>query len=221
MKDNEIIFIDKSKDMSSFDVIRVLRKKLGVKKMGHAGTLDPLATGLLIIGIDKGTKKLKQYVGLDKTYVMEVLLGKKTDTGDLEGKVIEEKQVDKVSKEKIKNVLKSMEGELELPVPLYSAVKIKGKPLYKYARKGIEVEPPRRKTNIHYLKFLDLKKQGKRCILKVEMKCQKGTYARSVAEEIGSRLNLPATVENLRRTKIGDFNISQAQALDKFSSVKN
>lgn len=216
MKD-DIIFIDKPKGISSFDVIRILRKKLGIKKMGHAGTLDPLASGLMIIGIGAGTKKLKQFINLDKTYIMEVLLGKKTETGDLEGKILEQKQVDKISKQEVKTVLKSMQGEIELPVPLYSAVKIKGRPLYKYARAGAEVRPPKRKTRIYYLKFLDLKKQDKFYILKIEMKCSKGTYARSVAEEIGMRLGQPATLQNLTRTKIGDFDISQSKKITNFS----
>lgn len=212
MKD-DIILIDKPKGMSSFDVIRVLRKKLGIKKMGHSGTLDPLATGLLIIGMGNGTKKLKQYIGLDKTYVMEVLLGRKTETGDLEGKVVEEKQVYEISKDKVKKVLKSMQGEVELFVPIYSAVKHKGRPLYKYARAGLQVRPAKRKTKIYYLKFLGLNKKKNYYILKAEMKCSKGTYARSVAEEIGSRLNLPATLQNLRRIKIGEFSISKAQKI--------
>lgn len=210
----EILFIDKPKGMSSFDVIRILRKKLKIRKMGHAGTLDPLATGLLIIGVGKGTKRLKEFLNLPKTYLMDILLGKKTETGDLEGKIIEEKEVKEINRKKVKEILKEMEGDIKLEVPLYSAVKLKGIPLYKYARKGIKITPPKRKVRIFYLKLLDFLKEDKFYILKVEMKCQKGTYARAVAEEIGKRLNLPATLKDLRRTKIGKINISQAQKLD-------
>jgi tRNA pseudouridine55 synthase len=209
----EILFIDKPKGMTSFDVIRVLRKKLKTKKIGHAGTLDPQATGLLIIGVGKGTKKLKAFSNLPKTYLMEVLLGKRTETGDLEGKVIEEKEVKKIDIEKVKKILREMEGEIELQVPLYSAVKIKGRPLYKYARAGIKITPPKRKTKIFYLKLLGCQQKDKFFILKIEMRCQKGTYARSVAEEIGKRLNLPATLKDLRRIKIGNFDVSLAQKL--------
>jgi tRNA pseudouridine55 synthase len=208
-----ILFIDKPKGMTSFDVIRVLRKKLKIKKMGHAGTLDPQATGLLIIGIGEGTKKLKEFANLPKTYLMEVLLGQRTETGDLEGKLMEEKEVKKIDIEKVKKILKEMEGEIELQVPLYSAVKIKGKPLYKYARAGIKIEPPKRKTKIFYLKLLDWWQENRFFILKIEMKCQKGTYARSVAEEIGKRLKLPATLKELRRTKIGNFDVLKAQKI--------
>ena len=213
----DIFFIDKPKGMSSFDVIRVLRKKLKIKKMGHAGTLDPQATGLLIIGVGKGTKKLKEFAQLSKTYLMEVLIGKRTETGDLEGKVVEEKEVKKVDIKKVKKILKEMEGEIELQVPLYSAVKFKGRPLYKYAREGIKITPPKRKTKIFYLKLLDWKKEGKFFVLKIEMKCQKGTYARSVAEEIGRRLNFPATLKELRRLKIGNFDISKAKKITEIN----
>ena len=213
----DILFIDKPKGMSSFDVIRVLRKKLKIKKIGHAGTLDPQATGLLIIGVGKGTKKLKEFAQLSKTYLMEVLIGQRTETGDFEGKVTEEKEVKKVDIKKVKKILKEMEGEIELQVPLYSAVKFKGKPLYKYAREGIKITPPKRRTKIFYLKLLDWKKKGKFFVLKIEMKCQKGTYARSVAEEIGRRLNFPATLKELRRLKIGNFDVSKAKKITEIN----
>ncbi|RLC36058.1 MAG: tRNA pseudouridine(55) synthase TruB [Candidatus Nealsonbacteria bacterium] len=213
----DILFIDKPKGMSSFDVIRVLRKKLKIKKMGHAGTLDPQATGLLIIGVGKGTKKLKEFAQLSKTYLMEVLIGQRTETGDFEGKVAEEKEVKRVDIKKVKKILKEMEGEIELQVPLYSAVKFKGKPLYKYAREGIKITPPKRRTKIFYLKLLGWKKKGKFFVLKIEMKCQKGTYARSVAEEIGRRLNFPATLKELRRLKIGNFDVSKAKKITEIN----
>ena len=213
----DILFIDKPKGMSSFDVIQVLRKKLKIKKMGHAGTLDPQATGLLIIGVGKGTKKLKEFAQLSKTYLMEVLIGQRTETGDFEGKVVEEKEVKKVDIKKVKKILKEMEGEIELQVPLYSAVKFKGKPLYKYAREGIKITPPKRRTKIFYLKLLGWKKKGKFFVLKIEMKCQKGTYARSVAEEIGRRLNFPATLKELRRLKIGNFDVSKAKKITEIN----
>lgn len=231
----EILFIDKPKGITSFDVIRFLRKKLGIRKMGHAGTLDPAATGLLIIGINKGTKKLEEYMGLPKTYIMDILLGVKTDSGDLDGKVIEKKDVEKVDEKKVKEILKEMKGEIELEVPVYSAIKIKGRPLYKYAREGKKIEIPKRKFQIDKLKLLDYKTsspqlregapseaEGRRGvdyqehILKVEMDCSKGTYARSIGEEIGRRLGYPATLKDLRRTKIGKFKVETAKKLEDF-----
>jgi tRNA pseudouridine55 synthase len=211
----EILLVDKPKGISSFDVIRILRKKLKIKKMGHAGTLDPAATGLLIIGVGKGTKKLKKFLKLPKVYIMEVLLGKRTETGDLEGKVLEETEVKEINIKKLKEVLKNLEGEIKLKVPLYSAVKVSGTPLYKLARKGVKVEPPLKKMKIYRLKLLGHWPKNKKYILKIEMKCGSGTYARSVAEEIGRKLGLPATLSNLRRTKIGQFNVKDAIKLKR------
>ncbi len=225
----EIIFIDKPKGLSSFDVIRQLRKKLGIKKMGHSGTLDPFATGLLIIGVGKGTKKLKEYASLPKTYRLAVLLGRCTDTGDPEGKIIEEEKVifsnsnelennkkaKKVDIQFLKKILKEMEGELELPIPHYSAVKHKGVPLYKYARRGLPIEQRFRQTKIFYLKLLKIIQWPKQIILRIEMKAEKGTYARAVAEEIGRRLGVPAMLQELRRTRIGNIDIGQAKKLEE------
>ena len=223
-----IILIDKPTGISSFDVIRVLRKKIGVHKMGHAGTLDPMATGLLLVGVGEGTKKLKDLIGLPKTYEMGILLGRKTDTGDMEGKVIEEGGTTNVERRDIEKVLKSLEGEVELPVPVYSALKVKGVPMYKLARRGEDVEPKKRKMKIFSLKFLGVERCGgdpessKRleregesrfvCV-KAEMDCGSGTYARSVAVEVGKRLGVPATLNSLRRTKVGDFNVEDAEKL--------
>lgn len=214
---NELLLVNKPKGITSFDVIRVLRRKLSTKKMGHSGTLDPQATGLLIVGIGKGTKKLKDLIGADKVYIMEVLLGKRTDTGDLEGKVLEDVAMSHPPlEENVQQVLKSLEGEIELQVPLYSAVKLKGIPFYKYARQGIAIETPLRKVKIHHLKLLAQQSQGEYSMLKIEMSCSKGTYARTVAEEIGKRLGVPATLQNLCRTKIGSYELTQAKNLEEF-----
>lgn len=216
---NELILVDKPKGITSFDVIRVLRKKLGIKKMGHSGTLDPQATGLLIIGVGAGTKKLQELIGADKVYLMDVLLGKRTDTGDLEGAVVEEKKVEAPALEKVEEVLKNLEGEIELAVPLYSAVKLKGVPFYKYARQGIKLETPLRKVTIHYLKLLSHAQEGDCYSLRIEMGCSKGTYARTVAEEIGKRLSFPATLKGLCRLKIGTYELSQAKKLEDIKEI--
>jgi tRNA pseudouridine55 synthase len=210
MKNNEILLIDKPKGMTSFDVIRFLRKNLNIKKMGHAGTLDPMATGLLIIGVGSATKRLDEFMSLPKTYIMDILLGTKTDSGDLEGKILEEQNVNSVDLEKVKTILAELVGKIELQAPIYSAIKLKGTPLYKYARQGKPVEAPIRKTEIYKLTLLDDFKAGDKYILRAEMDCSKGTYARSVAEEIGRRLNLPATIKELRRTKIGEYKVEDA-----------
>ena len=210
---DNILLIDKPKGLSSFDVIRQLRKRLGVRKMGHAGTLDPMATGLLIVGVGPGTKRLAEFLNLPKTYRMAVLLGKRTDTGDIEGRVLEEQPVTDVERSNIERVLGEMVGEIELPIPMYSAVKHKGRPLYAYARRGISVEPKIRKTLIHRLALHGVSREPEGVRLDVEMEAGKGTYARAVAEEIGRRLGVPATLAGLRRTRIGPYDVSAAVAL--------
>ncbi|PIR87555.1 MAG: tRNA pseudouridine(55) synthase TruB [Candidatus Harrisonbacteria bacterium CG10_big_fil_rev_8_21_14_0_10_45_28] len=206
----EIILVDKLRGITSFDVIRILRRKLGIRKMGHAGTLDPLASGLMLIGVEKGTKKLHELLGLDKTYVAEVLLGKRTSTGDLEGDVIEEKPVPDLDEKKIEEVLEGMVGTLELAVSIYSAIKKDGRPLYKYARAGQDVGAPVRAMTILSAKLLKIEGD----VLTVELEVKSGVYIRSVGEELGRCLGTVATLANLRRTKIGPYKIEDAIKLD-------
>lgn len=221
-----ILLIDKPEGISSFDVIRALRKKLGITKIGHAGTLDPLASGLLIIGAGEGTKRLAEYIKLPKTYCVEVLLGIRTDTGDLEGRVVEEHtQHFDISKDEIENVLADMIGVLELPVPAYSAVKQGGVPLYKKARRGEKVELPVKEMSVTRADLYDIRpadsigqasyKNG-HYVLSLEFDVGSGTYIRSLAEELGRRLGYPATVQKLRRLSIGGFTIEQAKQLSDF-----
>jgi len=214
MESENIILIDKPKGITSFDVIRRLRKKLGIRKMGHAGTLDPLASGLLIIGVEKGTKQLKDLIGLDKEYDAEVLLGIRTDMGDMEGEILEEKAVDIDSiSANLGDVLNELVGVLELPVPIYSAIKRGGEALYKKARRGEDVEPPIKRMEIKSIELLDTKQVENKVVLNIRLEVSSGTYIRSIAEEIGHRLGVPATIQNLRRTKVGDFDIKDAEGI--------
>lgn len=214
---NNIILVDKPKGITSFDVIRKLRKKLGIKKMGHAGTLDPLASGLMIIGIYQGTKLLDQYLKLPKTYYAEILLGKSTDTGDLEGQILSTKKItEKIQESDIEEILRSLIGTQSFQVPIYSAIKVDGKPLYWYARQGIA--PPRIPTKdmeIRTLSLLDSYKSDDFWVLNIRCDVGSGTYIRVLAEEIGKRIGYPATLRNLRRTQIGDFSIHDAQEIDE------
>jgi tRNA pseudouridine55 synthase len=202
---DDIILVNKPKGMTSFDVIRILRKKLGIKKMGHAGTLDPLATGLMIIGVGKGTRKLTQYLKLDKTYETEILIGVATDTYDIDGKIIEEKEVPNLNEELIKEKLKLLEGVHEFEVPKYSAIKIKGKKLYELARHSVDFIPPKRKMQVHKVEFMTLKQYNKHYILKASFDVASGTYIRTLAVEFGKLIGYPATVYSIKRTRIGDF----------------
>ena len=209
-----IILIDKPKGITSFDVIRRLRKKLGIRKMGHAGTLDPLASGLLIIGIEKGTKQLKDLIGLDKEYEAEVLLGIRTNMGDMEGEILEEANIsiDSISAN-LNDVLNGLVGVLELPVPIYSAIKRGGEALYKKARRGEDVEAPIKRMEIKSIELLDTKQVENKVVLSIRLEVSSGTYIRSIAEEIGHRLGVPATIQNLRRTKVGDFDVRNSEKI--------
>jgi tRNA pseudouridine55 synthase len=206
----KILFIDKPKGITSFDVIRRLRRKLGIRKMGHAGTLDPNASGLLLVGVGKGTKELAKLIGLPKTYVAEILLGVKTDTGDTDGKILETKEVPSVAREEIERVLSTLVGIVKLPVPMFSAIKQNGQPLYKKAYKGHTVTPPVKEMKVHRAVLVDVRLP----IVTVSFDVGSGTYIRSLAEEFGQRLGTVATVQNLRRTRIGDYGIEDAETLD-------
>lgn len=206
-----IILVDKPKGITSFDVIRRLRKELGIKKMGHAGTLDPLASGLMIIGVNDGTKKLEEFLKLDKTYIAEILFGRQTDTGDMEGEVIRESEVEYVEEDYVKEVIKNFHGTFEIPVPKYSAIKRAGKPLYEYAREGEDVDVPIKPMKIYKSKFISLKEEKEGFILKVEFDVASGVYIRSLAEYLGNFLDTPATLFSLNRTKIGNFELKNAR----------
>ena len=217
-KIEKIILVDKPKGITSFDVIRILRRKYKIRKMGHSGTLDPLATGLMIIGIEEGTKELKNLIGLNKEYQASVLLGQQTSTGDMEGEIIKSKKIDKINIQKVEKVLKEITGKILLPVPVYSAIKIKGQPLYKIARKNgyKTIVPPKKEMEIFWIKIKNHHKDGDYYILNLEMKVKSVTYVRSIAEEIGRRLKIPATIKELRRTTIGEFKIENAIKIQGF-----
>ncbi|MBI4132224.1 MAG: tRNA pseudouridine(55) synthase TruB [Candidatus Sungbacteria bacterium] len=208
---DDILLIDKPAGISSFGVIRLLRKRLGVRKMGHAGTLDPMASGLLIVGVGKGTKRLSEFADLTKTYQMRVLLGRRTTTGDITGEVIEERPPGRITPEAVRRVMAGMVGEIELGVPAYSAAKYRGQPRYRYARRGVAIPASIRRSRIYRLEFQSMRRDGDKVFLDAELEAEKGTYARAVAEEIGRRFGVPATLAALRRVRIGSFNVASAE----------
>ena len=206
-----IIVINKEKEYTSHDVVAKLKKKLNISKVGHTGTLDPNATGVLPILIGKGTKFSKYLINHDKIYEVELELGKKTDTADIEGKVIEEKNVDeKYIKENLLQVLESFVGKQEQIPPMYSAIKKDGKKLYEYARAGEKVEIEPRKIEIYKI---DLNKYDKN-IISFVVSCSKGTYIRSLCEDIAEKLNTLGYMKNLKRLQVGEFNIKDAVYID-------
>jgi len=206
----------KPKGLTSFDVIRLLRKVLNIKQIGHTGTLDPLAEGVLPICIGKSTK-LIDYLKEDKGYIADLQFGFISDTYDTEGDV-QKVSDNKITKFELIEILKTFQGEIEQTPPIYSAIKIKGKKLYEYARegKGEIVEIPKRKVFISKIELLDFDEENQTA--KVEVECSKGTYIRSIVHDLGVKSNLGAVMTKLIRTKSGRFNLSFAVNLDEFTS---
>ena len=214
-----LILLDKPLGITSAKALEPIKRALGAKKAGHAGTLDPLATGLLIVATNADTKKLAEYLKLPKTYEAEILFGKRTDTGDLEGKVLEEKAVGDISDDDLKRALADMRGTLELPTPAYSALKKEGVPLYKRIRRGEAVEPPIRAMEVLSAELIEFHLSGGGPAAKVRFDVGSGTYIRSLAEELGRRLGYPATLAGLRRTRIGNFDIQDAKTIEQIEKA--
>ncbi|HHI87594.1 MAG TPA: tRNA pseudouridine(55) synthase TruB [Candidatus Cloacimonetes bacterium] len=206
-----VIFIDKPTGMTSFDVIRRLRVVTEIRKIGHAGTLDPFATGLLIICISRqATRCIDEFTQLDKTYTAILKLGEKTDTADIEGKIIEIKDVPDTVEQNIDDVFSLFLGEIDQVPPQFSAIKKDGVRLYKTARKGIQVEIEPRKVFIHTLSFLNYQEP----YLEFSSTVSKGTYIRSLGEDIAAKLGTVGHLTELRRDAIGPFSVKDALSLE-------
>ena len=213
--EEDVILVDKPKGPSSFRALQLLRNQYDIfkkVKIGHAGTLDPNATGLLIVGVGDGTKKLEKYVGLNKTYLAEVLLGTRTDTGDVLGEVVESQDILEAdySEDKITEIVGNFVGKKILPVPIYSATKQGGETLYKKARAGKKLIQPQREMEIFSSSFINSLLRDSKVYVELELEVSSGTYIRSIAEEVGKQLGLPATLSNLRRTKVGEYDVGDA-----------
>jgi len=208
----EIILIDKPAFWSSFKVVHKVRQAIGVKKVGHAGTLDPLATGLLILCTGNKTKEITKYQDLKKTYTGVITLGKYSDSMDTETEINEYPIAEDLTEEKIINTAKNFIGEIEQIPPMYSAVKKAGKSLYAYARKGKTVEREPRKVTVY--KFDIDKIQLPEIHFTIE--CSKGTYIRVIADDFGKALGTRAMLTSLRRTSIGDYCVEDALQVNEF-----
>lgn len=210
-----ILLVDKPTDHTSHDVVARLRGKLKMKRVGHAGTLDPMATGLLVILVGKATRVSNYLMSLDKEYEGTIELGKKTDTQDAEGEVMETRPVPPLSAEQIVAAMKSFLGDQYQKPPMYSAIKIDGVPLYKSARRGEEVEREPRfiRVNSWDLTGLALPRFDFR------LRCTKGTYVRTLANDLGEKLGCGAFLAALRRTATDKFHISQALTLDQINAL--
>lgn len=221
-----ILLIDKPEGWTSFDVCNKIRHLSLTKKVGHAGTLDPFATGLLVVFLGKATKTIEKLAGADKEYVGKMVLGVKTDTGDVTGKILnpnsEFRNNDQITKSKIEEIFKKYIGEIEQVPPMYSAVQVNGQRLYKLARKGIEVERKARKINIYDLRLthdvshdLPAGRQAQSAQrVSFLVSCSKGTYIRQLVIDIGDDLGCGAYLSKLKRTASHPFRISQALSMD-------
>ena len=210
---NGFLLIDKPKGVTSANCVYQLRKILGIKKIGHCGTLDPLATGLLPVCIGEATKFSSFMSDLDKTYEVDISFGLETDTGDIEGEIIS-KSINNFSEIDLRKVLESFEGPQTQTPPMYSALKNKGKPLYWWARKGVFLFRKERNITIHKIELMEFRNK----LAKLKVSCTKGTYIRSLAESVGRALFTKATVISLRRLSVGDIKAEDMVLMPKEES---
>jgi tRNA pseudouridine55 synthase len=209
-----ILLIDKPSGITSHKVVEIIRKKLKIKKVGHAGTLDPLATGLLIIMLGKATKLSNQLISESKTYEAKMKLFIETDTGDITGNVIKQEGKRTLNKEIIAMIINSFNNyEYWQNPPIYSAIKIKGMKLYEYARQNVSVEIPPRLVKIEEIKLLNYSSETD--IIRLLVKCSKGTYIRSLVKDLAEKLNTIATISQLRRISSGNFHIDNSLKLEE------
>lgn len=214
---NGIIIINKHKGCTSHDIVYKVKKMFN-EKVGHTGTLDPMATGVLPLLIGKGTQCSKYLINHDKIYNVTLQLGEKTDTADSEGKVIETKEVKEeiLKKENIEKIFEKFKGKQEQIPPIYSAIKVNGKKLYQYARKGQEVEIKPRKIEIYNIELLNINEKQKQ--IEFQVSCSKGTYIRSLCEDIAQRLETVGYMLELKRIQVGNFNIKEAITIEQLEN---
>lgn len=210
---NIVINLDKEKGITSHDAVTAVKKIFKVRKAGHAGTLDPIATGVLLVCLNEATKITGYLSDMDKEYIVTARLGESTDTYDSEGSVIKKFEISdlRLQIEDIEKTVRQFIGEIEQIPPMHSAIKVSGKPLYKLARKGIEIERKPRKVVINSIEILSLESP----FLKLRVSCSKGTYIRSLCNDIGEALGVGAHITGLIRTKIGHFTIDNSAKLSE------
>ena len=210
--EGRVLLIDKPLDWTSFDVVRKIRNTIKIKKVGHAGTLDPLATGLLIVCTGKFTKKINEYMAQEKEYTGTITLGAVTPTYDLESKPENFKTLDGITDELIQETTKQFTGEILQTPPIHSAIKQKGKPVYLLARKGVDVTLEPRKITINEFEITNIEMP----VISFRVVCKTGTYIRSLANDFGAALGCGGYLSKLRRTRIGNFRVDDAMNMDDF-----
>lgn len=212
-----IVLLDKRQGISSNKALQEVKRLYNANKAGHTGSLDPLATGLLPVCLGEATKVSAYMLDDDKQYQTVIQLGVMTDTGDVDGTVLEQKEVPQISQEQLLACLAQFTGEVEQIPPMYSALKYQGKKLYELARQGITVERKARKITIYAIECLDFGND----LLTLDVKCSKGTYIRTLAEDIGHSLGCGATVKELRRTAAGQFKLENALTIEQLQGLEN
>lgn len=217
MVDGGMFLVDKPAEWSSFDVVNKMRGILRIKKVGHAGTLDRLATGLLIVCTGRKTKDLSSFQELTKEYEVTFRLGETTETYDAESAVVKTTCIKHITSEDIKRVVGEFIGEQRQLPPMWSAAKVRGKRLYKYARKGVEVERRPRCITIFDIRLAAIQMPD----VTMTVSCSKGTYIRTLVHDIGQRLGVGAHVRSLRRTRIGPYNVSVALSIHDLMQLKH
>ena len=218
MVEKGILNINKPQDMTSFDVVAIVRKKLGVPRVGHLGTLDPMAQGVLPIAFGKATRIMDYLDGDIKEYRAKIKFGLATDTDDIWGEVISKAPCQNVSLESIRECLQSFTGTISQIPPKYSALKVRGKKLYEYAREGKDAEIKPRTQHIFNIDIVSFDEEN--CELELQIACSKGTYIRSIARDLGESLGSAGTLSGLTRTGSGNFNIEDAISLDELRNME-
>lgn len=213
-----VLLLDKPEGLSSNHALQRAKRAVDARKAGHTGTLDPFATGLLVCCFGRATKICGTMLDADKCYEATLRFGEETDSGDLTGNVVARAPDDfqGVEREALLQILPEFRGEIEQVPPMYSALKRDGRPLYEYARKGVEVEREPRRVRIHRLELLDFDSRNARLLVD----CSKGTYVRTLAQDIGRRLGCGAHLVALRRTRVGPFDIADAVTLDSLQAME-
>jgi tRNA pseudouridine55 synthase len=214
---NIVINLDKPENISPQQAVTRVKRLFSAKKAGHAGTLDPLATGVLIVCLDEATKITRFLSDLNKEYIVRLKLGERTDTYDSTGRVIDRTDFHFIKESDIHKVLSNFIGHIKQTPPMYSAIKIGGQPLYKLARKGISVERPERDITVHAMDLLSFDPP----YLDLKISCSKGTYIRTICDDIGNALGAGAHMVSLTRTRIGAFRIEDSVSIEGLSNNKN
>ena len=209
-----ILLIDKPAGITSHDVVDIIRHRFGLRRVGHGGTLDPAATGLLILLLGRATQQASRFLGMDKTYLATLRLGVATDTQDAQGKVVETRPVGPLTLEEIESACDRFRGEVEQKIPAYSAVRIQGKRFYELARAGQEVPQRFRRVTVKQLKVVEVRLPE----VHLEITCSSGTYIRTLCADLGSALGYGGHMSRLTRTRVGPYTLEDAVKLEQVGS---